>query len=182
MMPTIGKVMSSRKSINCAIGKLLITRYEKIDGFNYLAFSGIVHSQCQGEYWNPEKGQGGLNVNGNTYCPSFIGLIHEIAHATSEMYGFSDYSTWVILSNGKNVKNDEKWATYVENLVRGEQNVPYRKYYAHYDDTIFHSGVPETLICEQSRTNSGFVSLYSMDIKMNELMKLLWTSCGRYGY
>lgn len=133
-------------------------------------------------HWNPEKRQGGLNVKGNTYCPSFVGLIHEMAHATSEMYGFSDYSTWVILSNGKNVKNDEKWATYVENLVRGEQNVSYRKYYAHYDDAIFPSGVPETLICEQSRTNSGFVSLYSMDIKMNELMKLLWTSCGRYGY
>lgn len=83
--------------------------------------------------WNPNGTTGGLNVEGNSQRPAFIGLAHEFAHALSFIGGWFDDSVWFSYSDfhgNVNVVNaDEKWACYVENRIRRENNIPDRKYY-----------------------------------------------------
>ncbi|MBG6130719.1 MULTISPECIES: DUF6443 domain-containing protein [unclassified Aquimarina] len=83
--------------------------------------------------FNPTKRKGGLDVKGNTDRDPFIGLGHELAHAQDTWQGLKDTSEWfnVTAKGGqkKSVPKAEIYATYIENLLREENNLPLRAYY-----------------------------------------------------
>ena len=79
------------------------------------------------------KGGPNVNINLNDYTsqerPVFIGLGHELAHAFDAVYGNKDLSTWFTSSNGEIVTKREIFAGNVENAIRVEHFLPYRKAY-----------------------------------------------------
>lgn len=68
--------------------------------------------------------------------PFFITLGHELAHAWDNAKGISDKSVWYkVDTNGDGVKNrsvkkSEQFASAIENMFRGEHQLPLRKYYS----------------------------------------------------
>ena len=98
-------------------------------------------------YWNANSTSGGLNLNGNTYRPSYIGLGHEMGHASDSNQGLlhfsSDYTnpltgeTYVSTYNG--LLKSEWRAVYRENIIRSQAKLPLRTHYG-YDIT---SGTPQ---------------------------------------
>jgi RHS repeat-associated protein len=85
--------------------------------------------------WNPNGTAGGPDQKGSTTRPSFIGLGHEFAHV-QDVWGVTiDRGTWysVTDANGNtvgSVSNAEKYATYMENQIRGEQGLSLREFYS----------------------------------------------------
>lgn len=86
--------------------------------------------------FNPEKTEGGLDVNGNTTRPTEIGLGHELAHAREMAQGTLDPNlTDPPVIDPTNLKmgliiqlnNDELNAFKVENELRAERNIPARQ-------------------------------------------------------
>lgn len=74
--------------------------------------------------WNPNSTSGGLDVNGGRERASYIGLGHEMAHASDANKGVLDFR----VHDGLAVA---EWdAVYRENLIRGQVGVPARSYYA----------------------------------------------------
>jgi hypothetical protein len=104
-------------------------------------------------HWNPNSTNGGIDANGNTSRPSFIGLGHEMAHIQDAWKGTYDNSTWVT-ANGVNVSNSEKYATHIENQLRSENGILLRTHYV-YDVS---TGVP--VGSESTRIVSGCASVF----------------------
>jgi RHS repeat-associated protein len=83
-------------------------------------------------YWNPGAKSSGPNQLGNTARPTFLGLTHELGHASMAEQGMSDYS---IFSPGhadpnlSRVTNDEFNAVHIENQVRSEYKLLLREFY-----------------------------------------------------
>jgi RHS repeat-associated protein len=73
---------------------------------------------------------GGLDVNGNTSRPTFIGLAHELVHAMENTKGTTDWNPWFtpVGAGGPVPKADISVSNY-ENRVRSENNIPLRAYY-----------------------------------------------------
>ena len=79
--------------------------------------------------WDPNDRTGGIDENGNSSRPSFIGLAHELGHAHDALDGVMDRSTWVTFSNGDIRTKSEITATHWENRIRAENGIPLRAYY-----------------------------------------------------
>jgi RHS repeat-associated protein len=83
------------------------------------------------------KGEGGPDVNGNTNRPDFIGLAHELGHASTQIFGGEIFGVGSHLkfdptnadSELRKVTNDEYNAVHSENEIRNEHGVPLREYY-----------------------------------------------------
>ena len=97
-------------------------------------------------YWNTNSTSGGLNLNGSTHRPAYIGLGHEMGHASDSNQGLlhfsSDYtnsSTGATYSSTHNGLLKSEWrAVYRENLIRSQAGIPLRTHYG-YD---ISTGVP----------------------------------------
>ncbi|MCX2576380.1 RHS repeat-associated core domain-containing protein [Pedobacter sandarakinus] len=83
--------------------------------------------------WRPGSGDSGIDQNGNTERPSFIGLAHELAHAADALDGTRvDYSAWYTPEGASRpVFNAEKYSTHIENLIRAENGLPLRSFYGY---------------------------------------------------
>ncbi|OHX65787.1 hypothetical protein NH26_05195 [Flammeovirga pacifica] len=83
--------------------------------------------------WNPDNMNGGIDVFNNTLRDPFIGLGHELAHIQDTWDKTRDDSIWFSYINDKGrldtVPNNEKYATYYENMIRNEHNIPLRASY-----------------------------------------------------
>ncbi len=80
--------------------------------------------------FDPLAGNGGLDQSGSTSRPNFIGLAHELAHVYDLVVdGKVDYGTWYTNSDGRPVFNAEKYATHIENQIRGENGLSLREFY-----------------------------------------------------
>lgn len=83
--------------------------------------------------WDPKMTNNGPNKNGGTNRPAFIGPGHELAHMEDRWKGTMNKGTWfsVTTPNGGTAKvsNAELYATYRENQLRSECNVPLRTHY-----------------------------------------------------
>jgi len=82
--------------------------------------------------WNPSVTDGGLDVNGGTSRPAFIGLAHELAHAYDAADdGQVTPGTWFTSPiDNKPANNAEKYASHWENRIRAENNLSLREYYS----------------------------------------------------
>jgi RHS repeat-associated protein len=92
-------------------------------------------------FWDPDDTSGGPSEGGSTRRPAFVGLGHEIGHAYDD-FGYDGTmgttpGVWldangdpVIRSTGETVKRSEIYASWVENQIRAEHNLPRRTHYA----------------------------------------------------
>ena len=89
--------------------------------------------------FNPSSKNGGLDEEGNTSRPSFIGLAHEMDHIQDSWNGTQDDSFWFFYkkTNKKTGKKyttsktfKEVYASFVENKIRKENGLPLRAYYS----------------------------------------------------
>ncbi len=110
-------------------------------------------------YWNANSTSGGLDLTGSTSRPTYIGLGHEMGHASDSNQGLRHYGS--IDKNGNVIPNSytniftgvtynyeyngllkSEWrAVYRENLIRGQAGIPLRTHYG-YNITI---GVPRPI-------------------------------------
>ena len=134
-------------------------------------------SDFNGVSWNPNNTNGGMDTNGQTYRPSYIGLSHELGH----VYDFwNDLTTGVWLSNLKkedgsfrNIMNSDKYAISWENLIRSEHGIAMRKYYSiNEDGTPF---APSRILNSDGSNRFYFlIELYSTPIFLpNSLKKIV---------
>lgn len=80
--------------------------------------------------WNPRIRESGFDINGDRKRPAFIGLAHELGHALDWINdGTADASVWLTTSGGQTIPEAEKFASHIENLVRGENGIPLREFY-----------------------------------------------------
>jgi RHS repeat-associated protein len=97
-------------------------------------------------YWSANSTSGGLDVNGNTTRPSYIGLGHEMGHASDSNQGMlyynNDYTNGVTGATYKSTHNGllkSEWrAVYKENMIRQQAGLPLRAYYGYNIET----GIP----------------------------------------
>lgn len=82
--------------------------------------------------WDSEStAGGGIDENGSSSRPSYIALGHELAHAQNAIKGNLDTGVWIPKSSSTNVVyNYEKYASYIENKIRGEHKIPLRTHYS----------------------------------------------------
>ena len=83
-------------------------------------------------FWKPGASNSGPNQLGNTARPSFIGLTHELGHASMAEQGRQDFSFFApghADPNLSRVTNDEFNAAHIENQVRSEYGIPLRQFY-----------------------------------------------------
>jgi len=106
--------------------------------------------------WNPSDGDGGLDVNGNTARPSFIGLSHELGHAYDAIVR-KEYNLkeWV---SGSGVAVAEKYASHVENMIRSENGIALR---ANYSNT----SNPSYNLLNGDNTSAHFKRMYETSIE-----------------
>jgi RHS repeat-associated protein len=77
--------------------------------------------------FDPSSKDGGLNAQGNTSRPTFIGLGHELAHSLDDISGTLNTST----IPGQNFAEAEKYATHIENQMRAEHRISLRTHYSY---------------------------------------------------
>ena len=88
-------------------------------------------------YWNNNITTSGLDTNGNLDRPSYIGLGHEMAHASDASQGLLHYSNDYTNTNGtytasyNGLKKAEWRAVYRENIIRSQAQLPLRAYYGY---------------------------------------------------
>jgi RHS repeat-associated protein len=101
------------------------------DQFSASGSNGIIS-------WDPSITDFGLDANGSTTADPFVALAHEVAHAydfdlAKATKGFIKYdmtNVWFRMPKGKPIFMADRFACEMENLVRGEHNIPLREYYA----------------------------------------------------
>jgi hypothetical protein len=79
-------------------------------------------------YWNPDVTDSGLDVNGNTTRPSFIGLAHELSHNLDYLQDTRDMGEWFKVGEAI-IRKAEIFATNYENRIRFENGLALRAYY-----------------------------------------------------
>ena len=62
-------------------------------------------------------------------APAFVSLAHEFGHALDIVNGTAVWSEWLSL-DGKHISKAEWFASFVENAIRFEHNLPIRTHYA----------------------------------------------------
>ncbi len=88
-------------------------------------------------YWNANSTSGGLDLAGNTSRPAYIGLGHEMGHASDSNQGLLHFSTnytnattgATYFSSYRGLLKSEWRAVYRENLIRGQAGIPLRTHY-----------------------------------------------------
>ena len=88
-------------------------------------------------YWNANSTNGGLDLTGNTSRPAYLGLGHEMGHASDSNQGLlhfnSDYTNVVTGTTYNSTHNGllkSEWrAVYRENVIRGQAGIPLRTHY-----------------------------------------------------
>ena len=84
-------------------------------------------------FWDPNNTNGGPNINGGTYRPSYIGLGHEMGHAEMSRQGLSNLAKADVNSpypELQNITMDEYNAMRYENQIRKELEIPLRAAYS----------------------------------------------------
>jgi len=109
--------------------------------FNSNGCGGII-------YWNPTLAHGGIDTNGNTIRPTYVGLAHEMFHGSDANNGIyyivmGSCKTYTSPLTGAtyNPFKDEimkaEWrAVYRENIFRQQKNLPLRKFYGNYGPSL----------------------------------------------
>lgn len=83
-------------------------------------------------FWNPGIKNSGPNQLGSSARPSFIGLTHELGHASMAEQGRQDFSFFApghADPNLSRVTNDEFNAAHIENEIRSEYRMLLREFY-----------------------------------------------------
>jgi hypothetical protein len=84
--------------------------------------------------WNPAGTSSAPDESGSTTRPPYIGLAHELAHIEDVKNGTINLKPWFSIVNSKgkaeDIENAEIYATHKENLIRKEQGLQLRAYYA----------------------------------------------------
>jgi len=85
-----------------------------------------------GVNWNPAAANSNQpNSDGTTGRPAWIGLAHELGHQWDlQQNGRTNLSTWYTASNGEQVTNSDKIATWWENRIRAEHGIGLRENYS----------------------------------------------------
>lgn len=86
-------------------------------------------------YWLKDKRTGGgVDTKGLNERDPFIGLAHELGHIQGIWKKLVNNKKWERMKNGQNevedIPNSELYSTHIENLIRAENNIPLREYYA----------------------------------------------------
>lgn len=98
-------------------------------------------------FWNPYNYMSALDVAGGKQRAPFVGLAHELAHTYDpDINKFNDI--WQSVE-GKDIYEGEKYATFWENQIRLENNIPMRKYYM--DDINDNFSNPTLLLDSKGR-------------------------------
>ena len=100
-------------------------------------------------YWNANSTSGGLDLTGSTSRPAYIGLGHEMGHASDSNQGLLHFSSnytnaltgATYFSTHDGLLKAEWRAVYRENLIRGQEGISLRTHYG-YDIT---TGVPSPI-------------------------------------
>jgi len=128
----LGDISSSGKTGKSLVNYLSNNSY----GLKLRKSNSGNHAGKNGSYasFDPTSRKGGLDVNGKNDREPFIGLAHELAHVQDTWWGTKDSKEWFgyTKKGGKSgsTPNAEKYATYIENLIRGENGTPLREFYA----------------------------------------------------
>jgi hypothetical protein len=88
-------------------------------------------------YWNAHSTSGGLDLTGSTSRSAYIGLGHEMGHASDSNQGLLHFSrNWTNAATGatyfsthNGLLKSEWRAVYRENLIRGQAGIPLRTHY-----------------------------------------------------
>ena len=88
----------------------------------------IAEGQDRTVLWKPGDTSGGIDINGKTKRPAFVGLGHELAHAFDALDGKWDTNPWITVGNTP-VDRREIFSGNVENLIRNEHQLPQRQFY-----------------------------------------------------
>ena len=82
-------------------------------------------------YWNPYSYYGGMDISGNTKRPSYIGLGHEMGHASDANEGLLHFKRDQMQYQSKHdgLLKSEWRAVYRENLIRSQAGIPLRTHY-----------------------------------------------------
>jgi hypothetical protein len=81
-------------------------------------------------YWKPGGKSSGLDTNGGTSRPSYIGLGHELAHVWDIMIdGKINMNEW-FKEGGQSIPFAEQYAMHVENQIRAENGIALRTHYS----------------------------------------------------
>lgn len=106
--------------------------------------------------WNPENRKAAQDIEGNTDREPFVGLGHELAHVYDMSFS-AKQEVWVNI-DGKNIYESEKYATYWENLIRLEHDIPLRKYYVLNKDDMSNP----TLLLDSKNSNRYYYHILVM--------------------
>ena len=110
-------------------------------------------------YWNANSTSGGLDLTGNTSRPAYLGLGHEMGHASDSNQGLlhfsSDYTnaaTGVTYFSAYNGLLKSEWrAVYRENIIRGQAGIPLRTHYGINLSTGVPVGISPRLLSPMNR-------------------------------
>jgi RHS repeat-associated protein len=105
-------------------------------------------------YWNSNSTNGGLDITGSTVRPAYIGLGHEMAHASDSNQGLLHFSkdytnaitgaTYFSTHNG--LLKSEWRAAYRENIIRRQAGLSFRTHYGVNMTTRVPTGMGPSLI------------------------------------
>lgn len=110
--------------------------------------------------WNSNMYVKSIDVYGNySSCKPYISLAHEMAHIVSRLKCFGNFGLWKTVY-GEHITNDEKWATFVENLIRIENGIDPRAFYHHIEDIENGDHKGYLKICERKR--GEIIHIYPM--------------------
>lgn len=136
------------------MGDMLISAIEQNKYYVRISKSRTNYQKGINVYWNPTNTNGGIEVNGNTNRPAFVGLAHELAHSFELITtGKNDTEVWGTVG-GKNFYKAEIFATHWENIVRSEHDIALRKFYGYEmnEETNRRIGVG-TILQDDNKTN-----------------------------
>jgi RHS repeat-associated protein len=126
----VGKTLNALNDIKSggSVGADLISNLENNSAYTTIrkGKNGALGTSVD---WSPSNTSGGLDVNGGTSRPSFIGLAHELAHSWDLISdGKVNQNTWYT-ENGKQIPFAEQYALHVENQIRSENGISLRTHY-----------------------------------------------------
>ena len=106
--------------------------------------------------WNPSLTRGGIDSQGSTERPAYIGLGHEMAHIEDIWEGTCDLESW----EGKTPIADI-YATHVENQIRAEHGLFLRTHYSDNgsvgdpNNAVIIEGTNQSMYYKMARTRSN---------------------------
>jgi len=110
-------------------------------------------------FWNSTSTSGGLDVNGGTTRPAFVGLGHEMAHASDANRGLfhldrdqTNATTGAVYQSTFNGLKKSEWrAVYRENIIRGQLGLPLRTHYGYDVSSGVSTGIEPRLLTPENQ-------------------------------